>query len=295
MKISVVVLAFVLSVSGCKTYVSKLNSSSTASAANTATYQREVKTGDTLNTIAKEFDSNWRSIYQLNSKTLKDGLRVGQILTIAPGPRANLVVGSPSKQIPFFSEDDNSQEELDQDGTLLSDAEDIEYKPKSGGIVFDPKKSKANTGFIFPVGGRITSKFGPRRGRMHQGIDIAAMIGTPLKSSADGEVIFSGKRKGYGGTVVVDHGRYMTLYAHCSSMIGKVGDKVYQGEVVAKSGRTGNARGAHLHFEIRNERNRPLDPLTLLKGRPVAGLEGFGFPIALATYGITEPFLKLPM
>ena len=115
---------------------------------------------------------------------------------------------------------------------------------------------KNNQKFNFPVDGIITSKFGPRLDpftktiRFHKGIDIAAPIGTPVKSVMEGEVIFSGWIKGYGEVVIIKNGDIITKYAHNSILLVKKGDYVKRGEIIAKVGKTGRATGPHLHFEV---------------------------------------------
>jgi murein DD-endopeptidase MepM/ murein hydrolase activator NlpD len=104
----------------------------------------------------------------------------------------------------------------------------------------------------WPVSGPVTSGFGPRWGRMHEGIDIAVPEGTPVRAAAAGTVIYVGWLGGYGNLVVLDHGGGLsTAYAHNSSFAVSVGQSVAAGEVVAYSGNTGNSSGPHVHFEVR--------------------------------------------
>ncbi len=122
-------------------------------------------------------------------------------------------------------------------------------------------------GFIRPVNGPIVSGFGMRYhpilkvNRMHNGVDIAAPHGTPIKAAADGEVIFAGYRRGYGNTLIIDHGGGVaTLYAHCSALAVGEGTMVRQGQVIGYVGATGLATGPHLHFEVRRN-GEPVNPL----------------------------------
>lgn len=105
---------------------------------------------------------------------------------------------------------------------------------------------------------RVTSPFGNRfhpilkKWKMHTGMDIAIPTGTPIYAMSDGEVIISSYLNGYGYTVVIDHGGGVTsLYAHCSKLLVREGQKVDKGDMIAKSGNTGNSTGPHLHFEVR--------------------------------------------
>jgi murein DD-endopeptidase MepM/ murein hydrolase activator NlpD len=107
------------------------------------------------------------------------------------------------------------------------------------------------SGFIWPVSGVVTSGFGWRWGRMHEGIDISAPTGTAVHAVAAGSVIYAGWMGGYGQIVVIDHGNGLaTAYAHLSSIwIG--GGSVSQGQSIGAVGCTGSCTGPHLHFEVR--------------------------------------------
>ncbi len=125
--------------------------------------------------------------------------------------------------------------------------------------------------FIKPVEGKITSDFGYRKAPVsgatnnHSGIDIGVPVGTLVKAVADGTVIAAnGGMRGYGNGVFIDHGvingkRVVSEYGHLDSFNVKVGDKVKQGQVIAKSGNTGISSGPHLHITIR-ENNIPVNP-----------------------------------
>ncbi len=125
--------------------------------------------------------------------------------------------------------------------------------------------------FIWPIRGRITSGFGnrtdPLRGQrqFHCGIDISANVGTPIRAAADGRVIFSGWKEGYGNCVILRHERgFITVYAHNAKNGVEADRDVKQGDVIASSGMTGAVTGAHLHFEIRKYVN-PLNPMRFLR------------------------------
>lgn len=137
----------------------------------------------------------------------------------------------------------------------------FQYQNRSGGsnVAFNGK-------FIRPVNGRQSSGYGmrvhpiSRSRRMHTGIDIAAKTGTAIKAAAAGTVITSSYIRGYGNTVVIDHGgKVSTLYGHCSKLYVKVGQSVKQGEVIAAVGSTGNSTGPHLHWEVRVN-GKPTNP-----------------------------------
>ena len=107
-------------------------------------------------------------------------------------------------------------------------------------------------GLIWPTQGRLTSAFGPRWGRLHAGLDIAAPTGTPIRAAKAGTVIFSGVMSGYGNVVVIGHGGGLsTLYAHQSRLVARGGASVAQGELIGHVGSTGRSTGPHVHFELR--------------------------------------------
>lgn len=124
----------------------------------------------------------------------------------------------------------------------------------------------------WPVRGQVTSKFGNRVHPMfktksnHSGIDIAAPSGTPVKAAASGEVLYVGWMRGYGQVIILDHGRNITtVYAHLSSTRVSDGQVIRAGSVIGGVGKTGNATGYHLHFEVRVN-GKIQNPLSYLKG-----------------------------
>lgn len=113
----------------------------------------------------------------------------------------------------------------------------------------------------WPLHGAVQSRFGPRGHRHHDGIDIDGRRGDPIRAAAAGRVVFSGLRGAYGKTVILDHGEGIrTLYAHADELEVRRGERVKAGALIARVGRSGNAHGTHLHFELWIHR-RPVDPL----------------------------------
>lgn len=112
---------------------------------------------------------------------------------------------------------------------------------------------------IIPVKGKITAAYGYRKnpftGRgseFHKGVDIAAKLGTQVVATADGIITYAAWKSGYGNMVIISHGYgFNTVYAHNSSIVAKVGEKVKRGQVISKVGSTGRSTAPHLHYEIK--------------------------------------------
>ncbi len=125
--------------------------------------------------------------------------------------------------------------------------------------------------FRWPVdGGSVSSAFGRRAGRFHDGIDIYAPEGTPVRAAWDGEVLFVGALRGYGETVALRHERgLLSLYAHLQRARVRRGEHVRAGQVIGAVGTTGRTTGPNLHFEIRRAQVA-LDPYVFLGPRLLA-------------------------
>ena len=135
--------------------------------------------------------------------------------------------------------------------------------------------AKVTTAFDLPLNGRFSSPFGWRTHPIfksksfHSGQDIAAPMGTAIKASNDGKVIYSGWYGGYGKVVIIDHGKLnghsiTTLYAHMSVQKAHVGEQVKKGQVIGLVGSTGYSTGPHCHFEVRVD-GKPVNPLSYVK------------------------------
>jgi murein DD-endopeptidase MepM/ murein hydrolase activator NlpD len=154
------------------------------------------------------------------------------------------------------------------------DAEDLEKMQAASAAIAEQLQNSGSSsgaggaapsasGFIWPVSGPITSGFGWRWGRMHEGIDIGAACGTPIRAAASGTVVYAGWMDGYGNIIVIDHGGGMaTAYGHQSALyVG--GGSVSQGQTIGAVGSTGHSTGCHLHFEVRVN-GTPVNPLNYL-------------------------------
>lgn len=137
------------------------------------------------------------------------------------------------------------------DGMVVPHLDD-ENTPLTGVQIDNALKAKTILNLLKPVqNAMITSQFGFRWGRPHQGIDMAAPIGTPILSAEHGKVVFSGWKQGYGNFIAIDHGHgYTTHYAHCSKLMVQPGQTVTKGQPIGKVGTTGHSTGPHLHFEV---------------------------------------------
>jgi len=124
--------------------------------------------------------------------------------------------------------------------------------------------------FVFPVAGRISSTYGVRLDpftgmrRFHNGLDIAGDLGTPIRAAMNGTVIMMGYNAIYGKYIILKHPEgYQTLYGHLDEFVAKKGQKVSQGQVIAKMGSTGYSTGIHVHFSI-FQKGEPVDPFKFL-------------------------------
>ncbi|WP_018248216.1 peptidoglycan DD-metalloendopeptidase family protein [Orenia marismortui] len=180
----------------------------------------KIHSGDTLWSISKRYKIDINKITALNNIKQADLIEVGTTLII------------PAKK----SYDDKNKTNSFKNNNYLRSS--VSYQEDD---------------FIWPTKyRRITSPFGKRWGRMHEGIDIAVPKGSLVKAAKSGRIIKSRYIRGYGNVIYIDHGSgIMTRYAHNSRLLVSEGEKVYKGQAIAYSGNTGRSTGPHLHFEIR--------------------------------------------
>lgn len=164
---------------------------------------------------------------------------------------------------------------------VATNADEILNNPEIGKIVspglpplgkadtYLPGGSMEFTGYSWPARGAMTSGYGPRWGRMHRGIDIAAPTGTPIVAAAPGVVTYAEWNSGgYGYLVEIEHPNgSITVYAHNSEILVRKGQEVSQGELIAKMGSTGRSTGPHLHFEIHPKDSGAVNPMAYLPSR----------------------------
>ena len=144
-----------------------------------------------------------------------------------------------------------------------------EEKPRRRSAAVKPSEATgALPTFRWPVRGKVITSYGAKtNGKSNDGINLAVPEGTPVKAAEDGVVAYSGNElKGYGNLVLVRHSNgYVTAYAHASELMVKRGDTIKRGQIIAKSGQSGEVGSPQLHFEIRKG-SSPVDPLQFLNG-----------------------------
>ncbi len=196
------------------------------------------------------------------------GLTVAELIRLNPGlETARLVVGSQVRLVQ--SAPGRSRLLLGLKPTTsggLSWPDTPEYgepqRPFNGG-------NPTSSAWIWPTQGVFSSGYGWRWGRMHKGIDVANNVGTPIVAAREGQVVFAGWHDGgYGYLVRISHADgSLSLYAHNSRLLVRVGDTVSQGQVISQMGSTGRSTGPHLHFEIHPPGQGAVNPLPLLPQR----------------------------
>jgi murein DD-endopeptidase MepM/ murein hydrolase activator NlpD len=207
-----------------------------------------VRPGENLYRIGKAYGVSAAELARVNQLADPSRLEVGQELRI-PGARGQLPVN------------------------VITPKSASLRRPSAG------ERPPAGASLGWPVsGGTVSSTFGQRGNSFHDGIDISATAGTPVRAAAAGEVIYSDVLRGYGNVIIVRHDDgYATVYAHNERNLAPIGKQVRRGEVIAKLGDSGHTSGANLHFEVRKD-NVARNPLFFLSAdaalaMPERGLE----------------------
>jgi murein DD-endopeptidase MepM/ murein hydrolase activator NlpD len=225
-----------------------------------------VNAGETLSTIAHRYHKPRGAIAKANNLPLDAKLRIGQRLTI-PGLKAP-IAAAPAKPAPVAAGPKAppapanprvATNEPPPSARIATPVPTIESESGAG------ETTPGTPSFRWPVRGRIILSFGAHNGQQNDGIDLSVPEGTSVKAADDGVVAYAGNElKGYGNLVLVRHQNgYVTAYAHASELMVKRGDTVKRGQIIARSGQTGNVTAPQLHFEIRKGKV-PVDPMQFL-------------------------------
>lgn len=208
-------------------------------------FEVRVQPGETIKAVGERFEVPEATIQRINRLQAQEEIKPGQILYLPISEKAlkssdlrgrgRLV----SSNLPLSVTKTAPATQKGRRAALYSQYEQLEW----------------------PVDGRLGSVFGPRNGRPHEGIDILAARGNKIRSAHSGRVEFTGWKRGYGWTVLINHNSFRTLYAHCSKIYVKKNQWVKKGEDIALVGASGNAEGVHLHFEYLTMNDKPLDPM----------------------------------
>ncbi len=225
-----------------------------------------VAAGETLNKISRLYGKPVGEIAKANNIRPTQPLKIGERLVI-PGVRSSAIkskVGTDVAQakaaVPAAAREAEPVQSISLASATTEPAKEISKATTEA--------AGALPTFRWPANGRVIASFGTSpNGVQNDGINLALPEGTSVKSAEDGVVAYAGNElKGYGNLVLVRHPNgYVTAYAHAKEIMVKRGDQVKRGQVIAKSGQTGNVNAPQLHFEIRKGAS-PLDPMRFLKG-----------------------------
>ena len=215
--------------------------------------QHTVLKGETLSTLAKEYQSNAHDIAQYNNLADTAALSVGDVIIIPDGEAgAHMSVNPNSVSNTKQKAKAKTKSSI---STKMAKIRALAKQGKRTSALHDAGGPDLGNYYIWPVDGGIITQ------GLHgfDAVDIGARTGTDILAAADGTVIVArggGWNGGYGNYVVIQHSNgTQTLYAHASKLLVEAGDHVGQGDVIAKVGATGEATGSHLHFEVRGAKN----------------------------------------
>jgi murein DD-endopeptidase MepM/ murein hydrolase activator NlpD len=228
-----------------------------------------VAPGETLSKISRLYGKPVGEIAKANNIRPTAPLKIGDRLTIpgvrtsAATPKIGVSVAQAKAAVPAGAKEVVS--EPTHSAAMVAPTVEMSTHKDAA------KAAEANGSlptFRWPANGRVIAGFGTSpNGVQNDGINLALPEGTSVKSAEDGVVAYAGNElKGYGNLVLVRHPNgYVTAYAHAKEILVKRGDQVKRGQVIARSGQTGNVNAPQLHFEIRKGAS-PLDPMRFLKG-----------------------------
>jgi murein DD-endopeptidase MepM/ murein hydrolase activator NlpD len=235
-----------------------------------------VASGDTLGRVAHRYRVSVREIAVANGIAPETPLRVGTQLTIPVSVVARPLSAQPGKQQPSALAvaqtrpitAPHTYTPVAPAPARLASSEPAENVRLASPVETPPAETGSNgaPAFRWPARGRIINNFGARvNGSSNDGIDLAVPEGTQVRAADDGVVAYAGNElKGYGNLVLVRHSNgFVTAYANASELMVKRNDQVHKGQVILKSGQTGNAATPQLHFEIRRN-SAPVDPMQFL-------------------------------
>ncbi len=226
-----------------------------------------VQNGETLWSIAQKHGINIDTLIGANNIDNMNRIKPGDSLLILPVKGILYKIG-PGQSIEGLAENFNIEVSTIRTSNNIGSNAEVQ----TGRLVLLPGakpefgyKDRLEKMLIAPVNARISSYYGRRWGRMHEGVDYAVNIGTPIRAAGAGRVVFSGWSSGYGKAVIIEHRKGLrTLYAHNSQLLVHVGQYVERNEVISKSGNTGRSTGPHLHFEVQIN-SRAVNPLNYLR------------------------------
>jgi murein DD-endopeptidase MepM/ murein hydrolase activator NlpD len=225
-----------------------------------------VNRGDTLMSIARRNHVPAAKLAKANGLDPTAKLKVGAKLTV-PGAKTAAVAPATKPAVVAAAQPAAAAGGAQQSARLAQATPKVEETS-----VETPAKATEATGalptFRWPVRGKVITSYGAKtNGKANDGINVAVPEGTPVKAAEDGVVAYSGNElKGYGNLVLVRHANgYVTAYAHASELLVKRGDTIKRGQIIAKSGQSGEVGSPQLHFEIRKG-SAPVDPLQFLNG-----------------------------
>jgi murein DD-endopeptidase MepM/ murein hydrolase activator NlpD len=236
-----------------------------------------VNRGDTLMSIARRNHVPVAELAKANNLDTTAKLSLGMKLTV---PGAKSVAAAPVAQpvapvqqvaaVAAPAAKPGTPAAAQQSARLVQPTANVEEKPvvAEAPAVKPSEATGALPTFRWPVRGKVITTYGAKtNGKANDGINLAVPEGTPVKAAEDGVVAYSGNElKGYGNLVLVRHSNgYVTAYAHASELMVKRGDTIKRGQIIAKSGQSGEVGSPQLHFEIRKG-SSPVDPLQFLNG-----------------------------